>query len=205
MVIFDPISYKKASEVENDLERHKNSELDFVFRQLPDGTTNEVDFEASLLTQKISEDIYIAGYNFTRRETGDTDDFYAIETKKFSTGIMDLTGSHLDFKYRYMVNGYDGNRSSDNILFEGLNHLTTYISSTDDLRMKIPKSAYQNEWTLEETVTWIRENRFFIYFKLKTPNDIEIRELSANTVQFLYLVEQVDSLKNSVIALGGSV
>ena len=103
---------------------------------------------------------------------GHTDNFYAVYCN-FTELNVDLAGKHLS-EVSHKILNYTGNGGSNSefLSTDDYFYRNTNLSS---LQIKVPKSVYSGEWTLEETQEWFRQNDVKLIYQLATPVEIPVQ------------------------------
>ena len=110
--------------------------------------------------------------NWTTIQAGHTDNFYAVQCS-FTELNIDLSGKHL-YQVSHKILNYTGNGGA-NSEFLPIDDYFYRNNNLSGLPIKVPKSAYSGEWTLEETQEWFRQNDVKLIYQLAEPVEIPVQ------------------------------
>lgn len=185
--MFDPISYSEALRKVD-----KSSELSFapsLSPTLPNGTTNTVDMTENTVTKAVSDKTPLWDFaDWSLHENGTTEDFYSVQCPRCLQGKMNLSSSSASSnRHRYILYGYPGERTANFQTYNSLDDYASYVGQAGDIRIKVPRSAYATEWTLQETLIWLEQNNIQIVYELAEPRTMKMDAASPNTQEILFL------------------
>lgn len=128
----------------------------------------------------------------------ETDDYYGIHSADLNMGPPYV---------RHTVYMSKGTRTSSFTNgYHGVNDLVYYdLGYGANIRYKIPKCAFVEEWTLAETQAWLEKNQVKIIYQLETPEVYNIEPIKGHHKVKLLINEFSLHIKNIAIAISKTV